>query len=137
MSDRYELEAGVHEDKTVPFIVYGLYLLGLFNGLTILVGLIVAYAHRGRSGPVMHTHYTLLIRTVWIALGWVILGSILGVVGFILSLTVILLIVGGPMLLAAYVIFALGWIWLLLRMIVGIIYLSRGEEHPRPTTWFF
>ena len=39
------------EDKTLPVIVYALYLLGLVNGLTILIGLVIAYASRDSAGP--------------------------------------------------------------------------------------
>ena len=36
---------------------------GLVNGLTVLIGLLIAYSNRDRAGPVMESHYTFQIRT--------------------------------------------------------------------------
>ena len=68
------------EDRTLPAIVYGLYLLGLVNGLTILVGLVIAHINRDTAGPVMRSHYTFLIRTFWIGLAVFLgLGVLIGI----------------------------------------------------------
>ena len=56
------------EDRVLPAVVYGLYLLGLVNGLTILVGLVVAYINLDKAGQRLRTHYDLQIRTFWIGL---------------------------------------------------------------------
>jgi uncharacterized membrane protein len=122
---------GAVEDRTMPAVVYGLYLLGLANGLTILVGLIIAYVNRDRAGPRMRTHYTFLIRTFWLAIAWALIGVALIFWGGIFSLVLI----GLPF-------FALGWlilgavgIWFFLRTILGVIYLARDEPYPRPHAW--
>ena len=39
------------EDRTLPTVVYALYLLGLINGLTVIIGVIIAYANRDRASP--------------------------------------------------------------------------------------
>ena len=44
------------EDRTMPAVVYGLYLLGLANLITVFIGLIIAYANRGSAGPAMASH---------------------------------------------------------------------------------
>src|SRR6185437_1059087 len=63
--DPYYRDYGGYEDRTMPAVVYVLYLLGLFHGLTLIIGLIMAYVLRGSAGPVMAGHYTYLIRTFW------------------------------------------------------------------------
>ena len=129
MTDR--LSDGRAEDRTMPAVVYALYLLGIVNGLTILVGLILAYANRGGASAWARSHYTFLIRTCWLWLAWVAIGGLLLLIGAPLSL----ILVGLP-------IFALGWLiiglvhaWFALRAIIGVIYLARDEPYPRPYAW--
>ena len=127
-----------HEDRVIPSVIYGLYFIGPFTGfLTTLIGLIIAYAQRGGAGPRMETHYTLLIRTFWLTLGWFLVGLGLVIVGGILSLVVIgipafvlgLIILGvfGPVML----------VWKYIRLVLGASYLARDEAYPRPMTWLF
>ena len=119
------------EDQTLPTVVYALYLLGLVNGLTVLIGLIIAYANRDRAGPVMESHYTFQIRTFWIAIAWWVIAAILFLWGIPLSL----IIVGVPLLVAGGLIVAMTHIWFALRCILGLVYVSRGEPYPRPRSW--
>ena len=119
------------EDRTLPAVVYGLYLLGLVNGLTILVGLVIAYMNRDTAGPRMRTHYTFLIRTFWIGLA-VFLG--LGVlIGISAVLSVVL--IGIPFLMLFLFLWGAVGVWFAIRCVVGLIYLSQGEAYPRPQTW--
>ena len=50
-----------------PVIVAALYLLTLFTGFSVLVGLILAYLWRGEEETAgwENTHFTYLIRTFW------------------------------------------------------------------------
>jgi uncharacterized membrane protein len=120
-----------HEDKVLPVITYVLYLIGLTHGLTILIGVIIAYVARDGAGPVARSHYDFLIRTFWPALIGVLVAGAAMVVGVVLSLVLI----GFPILFAAGALFLAIWVWVMVRCIVGLIYLSRGEAHPRPATW--
>src|SRR4051812_2725341 len=63
------------EDRAMPAVVYVLYILGLFHGLTLIVGLIMAYVLRDSAGPVMSSHYTYVIRTFWVSLIWLVIGG--------------------------------------------------------------
>jgi len=119
------------EDRTLPTVVYALYLLGLINGLTVLVGLIIAYANRDRAGPAMQSHYVFQIRTFWIAIAWWIIAGVLFFWGIPLSL----ILVGVPLLVAGGLILAMTHIWFALRCILGLIYVSRGDAYPRPQSW--
>ncbi|MBP7651059.1 MAG: hypothetical protein KA085_04590 [Phenylobacterium sp.] len=120
------------EDKTMPMVAYVLYLLGFASGgLTLFVGLIIAYANRGTAGPKMETHYTFMIRTFWLSIAWAIIGGLLVLFGAPLSLVLI----GIPFFLLGLFIFGAVGIWFAVRCVVGLMYLSRGEAYPRPMNW--
>lgn len=119
-----------HEDRVLPAIVYGLYLIGLTHGLTIIIGVIIAYVARDGAGPVARSHYDFLIRTFWPAVIGVLLVFMIGTVGLVLTIVLI----GFPILMAAGFLFLALWVWMLVRCIVGAVYLARGEAHPRPNT---
>ena len=119
------------EDRTLPAVVYGLYLLGLVNGLTILVGLVIAHINRDTAGPVMRSHYTFLIRTFWISIAWFVIAGLLVLFGGVLSLV----LVGIPFLMLGLFIWGVVGIWFAIRCVVGLVYLSQGEAYPRPDTW--
>jgi uncharacterized membrane protein len=119
------------EDHTLPTVVYALYLLGLINGLTVVIGLIVAYANRERAGPAMESHYIFQIRTFWIAIAWWVIACVLLVYGIALAP----FLIGIPLLVAGGLIVAMTHIWFALRAILGLIHVSRGEAYPRPRSW--
>ena len=119
------------EDQTLPIVVYALYLLGLANGLTVLIGLFVAYANRDRAGPVMESHFTFQIRTFWMAIAWWAVGCVLLFYG----IPLMLLLIGFPLAIAGGLILAMTHIWFAVRSILGLIHASRGEAYPRPRTW--
>ncbi|HMO41909.1 MAG TPA: hypothetical protein PKB04_00990 [Phenylobacterium sp.] len=119
------------EDRTMPAVVYGLYLIGIANILTIFIGLIIAYANRATAGPMMASHYTFLIRTFWLSIWWFVIGGALVLVGIPLSLV----LVGIPVVvLGAFIMGAVG-LWFVLRCVVGVVYLAKGEVYPRPLSW--
>jgi uncharacterized membrane protein len=126
MTDR--LGFGAAEDRTMPTVVYVLYLLGLATGFTALIGLIIAYSQQGSASSRMRTHYSFLIRTFWIGLVWMIACGLLMGVGIPLSF----ILIGIPLLILAKFMFAVGYVWFALRCVVGVIYLARDEPYPRP-----
>lgn len=132
MTERISTYEGA-EDRTMPAVVYALYLLGIVNGLTVLLGLILAYANRGGSGARARSHYTFLIRTCWLWLAWVLIGVLLLAIGIPLSFV----LVGIPIAAVGWVILALDHVWFAVRVILGVIYLARDEPYPRPYSWFF
>jgi uncharacterized membrane protein len=112
----------------MPAAAYGLYFVGLFTGLPIILGAILSYIVRGGAGPAMRTHYTYLIRTFWIAVAcWIVAGVL-----FVLGIPLSIVLVGVPLVLLGWGILAVVHIWILLRLVLGSIYLLRGEAHPRP-----
>lgn len=123
----------VSEDRMMPAIVYGLYLLGVVNGLTALVGLALALVNRNRAGERMRTHYTFQVRSCWLWLAWMVIGIALIIVGAPFSL----ILIGLPLFAAGWAIVGLVEAWFVVRAVMGAVYLARDEAYPRPNTWFF
>jgi uncharacterized membrane protein len=131
MSDR-PIDAA-SEGRGLAAIIYGLYFLGAANGLTTLVGLVLALANRSRAGERLRTHYTFLIRTCLLWLAWIVIGFLLVAVGAPLSFV----LVGIPLFLIGWAIIGLIEIWFVARVVIGAIYLAQNEPYPRPYSWFF
>lgn len=119
------------DDRTLPIVVYALYLLGLINGLTALIGLIIAYANRDSASPRAQSHYAFQIRTFWI-------GIVAWAAAFVLlfwGIPLSFILIGIPLVVLAGLLIAATHIWFAVRCIVGLMHLSRGEPYPRPQAW--
>lgn len=100
--------------RTIGHIVYALYLIALFTGLSIVVGAIVAYVlRRDTDGTVYRSHLDYLIATFWVAL-------LVAIVAGLLVFTLILIPV-------SWVMFGLLWLWLLYRVVRGWLRLNDGR----------
>lgn len=119
------------EDRVLPAVTYGLYFLSLVTGFTLLLGLILAYVVRDKAGPATRSHYEFLIRTFWIGVAVVIIGAVTFAVGLPLSFVLI----GLPLLALSWAIFGLLGVWFVVRLVLGAVYLARGEAYPRPRAW--
>jgi len=122
---------GVPEDRAMPAVVYVLYLLGLFHGVTLIIGLIMAYVLRGGAGPVMAGHYTYLIRTFWASF----LAAIAGGAIMLISIPFTFILIGIPFLWAGGVVCFLAWLWAIVRCIVGLVRLAEGAPVRQPYGW--
>jgi uncharacterized membrane protein len=120
------------EDRTMPAICYGLYLLAFATGITAIIGVIIAYAQRSTAGPDMHSHYTFLIRTFWLGIVFAIVGGIAGAVLMAIGAVLTVILIGFPIMAIAGLIWGVTAVWFGLRCILGLVYLSRGEAYPRP-----
>jgi uncharacterized membrane protein len=111
-TDRW-LEPG----QTNALVVYVLYLVGFVIGITGLIGLVIAYVNRGKAGGFVETHYTWQIRTFWIGLLYALISAVLMLVaiGFVLAFAVA--------------------VWFIVRCIMGIQALQRGEPIKNPQSW--
>jgi uncharacterized membrane protein len=121
----------LNEDRGAATLVYALFLFGLVNGLTILVGLLISYLNRRDSGAGLKSHYIFQARTVWIAAFWLIVGG--GLVLAALSMRQ-----GGmsaSLILAGWLVCGCAWLWFAVRNVMGLLYLSRREPYPRPRSW--
>lgn len=98
-------------------LIYGLYLLGLVFGLTIVIGVVMAYVNRGRAEPWVDCHYRFLIRTFWIGLAYSFLAALL-----------IVAVIGGFLFIAIA-------IWFVIRLVKGVQAASQGRALERVETW--
>lgn len=129
---------GVHarEDRLMPAVVYGLYLVWVGH-LGVIIGLLIAYSCRGGAGPVAASHYDYQIKTFWLSIWWFLLGIVACVVGGILCLTVIGIVIGVPLIFVGAAICGFVWLYFVIRSLIGLVYLVQNEPHPRPDGIFF
>ncbi len=96
--------------KNITMVVYGLQALSFLYGVTALVAIIINYVKRDDvRGTLYESHFDWQIRSFWWGLVW-------GLVG--LALVVVLL--GFPILLAA-------WLWMVYRVVKGWLRLNDGK----------
>jgi uncharacterized membrane protein len=126
-------EIATSEDRLMPAVTYGFYLVGLFTALPILLGAIIAYVMRGNAGPSARSHYEFLINTFWGSIALWLVGGLMLLIGIPLSFV----LVGIPLAILGWAVVSLVWCWVLVRLVVGSIYLVRGEAHPRPRAVLF
>jgi uncharacterized membrane protein len=103
------------DSRQMALIVYILYLVP--GGLTHIIGLILAYVSREGAPDWLKSHYTLQIRTFWMALLY-----------FSVSILLCIVLIGIPMLIAVIA-------WFYIRCILGLIRLSNNEPYPTPLSW--
>jgi len=105
--------------KQLALFVYILYLVAYFNGITAVIGVIIAHVQIGSADPVLASHYRFQIRTFWIGVLYLVIGTILTVV-----------LVG---------IAVLFWwfIWSLVRNIKGVLALNENKPIVNPASWLF
>ncbi|MDX8512209.1 DUF4870 family protein [Mesorhizobium captivum] len=111
-TDRW-LEPG----QTNALVIYILYLASLVIGVTGIIGIVLAYINRGKAGGFVESHYTFLIRTFWIGLLYALISVVLMMlaIGFLLMLAVA--------------------VWFIVRCILGLQALQRGEPVRNPQSW--
>lgn len=100
-----------------PGLVYLLYLVGLVVGVTVLIGVVVAYLNRSEAPAWATSHYQMQIRTFWI-------GLLIGVVGVVTSFIVV-----------GFLVLVAGCVWFIVRCVKGLKLANRTEPYPNPTTW--
>jgi uncharacterized membrane protein len=106
-------------DNQLAMIVYALYLAAFFNGVTAIIGVIIAYVKDSSADPVLHSHYQFQIRTFWIGMLYVVVGLVLTLV-----------LVGIAVLIWAFV-------WWLVRSIKGLLALNENRPIQNPASWMF
>jgi uncharacterized membrane protein len=106
-------------NTTLAMIVYVLYFVGYFVGLTALVGVIIAHVQADAADPVLQSHYRFQIRTFWISVLYAVVGVVL-----------LFFFVGIAVLFWAF-------IWSLVRNIKGVLALNENRPIANPTSWLF
>lgn len=104
----------------LALVVYILYFVGYVTaGGTWIIGVIIAHVQVGSADPVLASHYRFQIRTFWIGVLYIIVGSIL-----------IWVLVG-------FLVFAWLFIWSLVRNIKGVLLLNENRPIANPGSWLF
>jgi uncharacterized membrane protein len=100
-------------------IIYVLYLIGLVTGITILVGVVMAYIYRDDAPEWLRTHYESQIRMFWMGLLYCLVAGLLLIilVGFLL-----------------YFVIAVWWI---VRCVKGLKHLDQRSAYPDHRSWAF
>jgi uncharacterized membrane protein len=106
-------------NTTIALVIYILYFVGYFTGITALIGVIMAHVQVGTAEPLLATHYRFQIRTFWIGLLYLVIGTILSFV-----------IVGIAVLIWWF-------IWSLVRNIKGVLALNEYRPIGDPASWLF
>jgi uncharacterized membrane protein len=106
-------------NKQLALIVYILYFVAYFTGITALIGVIIAHVQVASADPLLSTHYRFQIRTFWIGILYLVIGTILTVV-----------IVGIAILLWWFV-------WSLVRNVKGTLALNDNKPVANPASWMF
>jgi len=104
---------------TTPRLIYILFLANIVVPFLGLIGVILAYVNKDDAPEWLQSHYQFQIRTFWIGLLYVVVGSLLTLV-----------LVGWLVLLVTVV-------WLIVRCAKGMKYLDLQQAHPNPTDWLF
>ena len=61
-------------NKQLAFIVYILYFVAYFTGITALIGVIIAHVQVASADPLLATHYRFQIRTFWIGILYLVIA---------------------------------------------------------------
>ena len=122
-----------HGERVLPAAAYLLYLIGRTHGVTVIFALLIAYFNRGEFGPKMQSHYTFIIRTFWLSIGWFLIGLAVFVLGIPLSIVLI----GIPMMAVGCALMGSVIVWSAVRCLLGGYYLLKDEAYPRPQSWLF
>ena len=119
------------ESLTAPIVIYALYLVALFTGgLSMVLGVILAYALRGEAGASARSHYLFLIRTFWGGLVLILTGGLLIFVG----LPLVFVLIGIPIVALGGLIAGCAHLWQLVRCAFGLWHAANGRPYPEPLT---
>jgi uncharacterized membrane protein len=103
----------------VALIVYILYFISYFTGITALIGVIIAHVQVGQADSFLRSHYQFQIRTFWIGVLYLVIGILL--THFLIGIVVLLWL----------------FIWSLVRNVKGVLALNESKPIADPTSWMF
>ena len=106
-------------DRGLVLAVYILYVLGFMNGLTALIGAIIAYLQRDAGDAVVQSHFQFQFRTFLIGLLYIVVGAATLHVGL------------------GFLILLWWLVWTLTRCVKGLLALNAGEAIANPNSWLF
>ena len=114
-----QAEVDRRESGGTAKLVYFIYLGSLVFGILVIVGLIIAYVNRDRSGGWVDEHYRFQIRTFWI-----------GMLYLVIVIIAFFFLIG-------WILLGLLVIWWIVRCAKGLRAVSRSEPYPNVMTWLW
>ena len=103
-------------EKTMPAVVYGCYIGALLWGVTMIVGVALAYVYRGSASPALtRTHFDYQISIFWKSL----IGYLIGILFLFFGVGIVIL--------------ALTYLWVIIKSVKGWRLLNQGEPMPSRT----
>jgi uncharacterized membrane protein len=100
-------------------IIYVLYLIGVVTGITMIIGVVMAYIYKDDSPEWLRTHYNAQIRIFWIGILYSVIAGILTVV------------------LIGILLFFVIAVWWIVRCVKGLKYLDQRQPYPNYESWAF
>lgn len=114
MTDTSHQSLAAREDsaRTMAIIVYLLYLAALINGVTAVIGVVLAYVKRDEArGTAYESHFSNAIEIFWIFL-----------VGMLIAVPLCFVVIGIPLVIALYV-------WVIFRTVKGVVRATDGHPY--------
>jgi len=105
--------------KKTALIIYALYLASFIVGITLLVGVVVAYIYRKDADDWLASHYRFQIRTFWMFVLFSVIGGLSAII------------------FVGWIILAFAAAWLIVRCVIGIKRLGERKPIDNPTSWLF
>ena len=105
-------------DFNHPTIISALYLSSFVLGVTVIIGVVLAYVWKGEAKSEWEaSHYTYLIRTFWI-----------GFIGTVISIFLMIVLIG-------FLLWAAVAVLMVVRCVLSLINAQKHEPMPNPETW--
>jgi uncharacterized membrane protein len=105
--------------RQLALIVYILYFLSYFTGITAVIGVIIAHVQLASADALLSTHYRFQIRTFWIGLLYLAIG--IALTSAVIGIAVLF-----------------WWfVWSLVRNVKGVLALNENKLIVNPGSWMF
>jgi uncharacterized membrane protein len=103
--------------KNMANIIYILYIIGFFTGITALIGVVLAYINRNQFDPASNSHFNRQIKIFWRG---VIFAIFIFITYFIGAITIILMPI-------AWILMLWWFIWTVIAIARGMSALNRSQ----------
>ena len=70
------MNESIEINTSIAKVIYILYIIGTIIGLTAVIGLVMAYVNKEENDSWLQSHYQFQIRTFWIGLLYLFIGSL-------------------------------------------------------------
>lgn len=99
--------------KKITMVVYALYALSYFAGITAIIGIVINYIKREEvAGTWLESHFDWQIRTFWFGLLWAMIG-----------VATLVIVIG-------FAILFVNCVWIIYRVVKGWLYLNDNKPMP-------